>query len=132
MVELEKRDIKFLSGVGPQRAATLNKELEIYSLRDLLSYYPYKYVDRSRIYTISELDANMPFIQIKGEILSLEQAGEGRQSRLIAHFSDGTGVIDLIWFQGIKYVEKNLKVFKPYIVFGRPSVFNQRIQVAHP
>lgn len=132
MFELEKRDIKFLSGVGPQRAATLNKELEIYSLRDLLSYYPYKYVDRSRIYTISELDANMPFIQIKGEILSLEQAGEGRQSRLIAHFSDGTGIIDLIWFQGIKLVKKSLKVFKPYIVFGKPSVFNQRIQVAHP
>lgn len=132
MFELERRDIKFLSGVGPQRAATLNKELEIYSLRDLLSYYPYKYVDRSRIYTISELDANMPFIQIKGEILSLEQAGEGRQSRLIAHFSDGTGIIDLIWFQGIKLVKKSLKVFKPYIVFGKPSVFNQRIQVAHP
>ena len=132
MFELERRDIKYLSGVGPQRAATLNKELEIYSLRDLLSYYPYKYVDRSRIYAISELDANMPFIQIKGEILSLEQVGEGRQSRLIAHFSDGTGIIDLIWFQGIKQVKKSLKVFKPYIVFGKPSVFNQRIQVAHP
>lgn len=132
MFELERRDIKYLSGVGPQRATTLNKELEIYSLRDLLSYYPYKYVDRSRIYAISELDANMPFIQIKGEILSLEQVGEGRQSRLIAHFSDGTGIIDLIWFQGIKQVKKSLKVFKPYIVFGKPSVFNQRIQVAHP
>ena len=132
MFELEKRDIKFLSGVGPQRAATLNKELGIFSLRDLISYYPYKYVDRSRIYAICDLDAHMPYIQIKGEILSIEHAGEGRQSRLIAHFSDGTGVIDLIWFQGIKYVEKNLKVFKPYIVFGRPSVFNQRIQVAHP
>ena len=132
MFELEKRDIKFLSGVGPQRATTLNKELGIFSLRDLISYYPYKYVDRSRIYAICDLDAHMPYIQIKGEILSIEHAGEGRQSRLIAHFSDGTGVIDLIWFQGIKYVEKNLKVFKPYIVFGRPSVFNQRIQVAHP
>lgn len=132
MFELERRDIKYLSGVGPQRATTLNKELEIYSLRDLLSYYPYKYVDRSRIYAISELDANMPFVQIKGEILSLEQVGEGRQSRLIAHFSDGTGIIDLIWFQGIKQVKKSLKVFKPYIVFGKPSVFNQRIQVAHP
>lgn len=132
MFELERRDIKYLSGVGPQRATTLNKELEIYSLRDLLSYYPYKYVDRSRIYAISELDANMPFIQIKGEVLSLEQVGEGRQSRLIAHFSDGTGIIDLIWFQGIKQVKKSLKVFKPYIVFGKPSVFNQRIQVAHP
>lgn len=132
MFELEKRDIKFLSGVGPQRAVTLNKELGIFSLRDLISYYPYKYVDRSRIYSICNLDAHMPYIQIKGEILSIEHAGEGRQSRLIAHFSDGTGVIDLIWFQGIKYVEKSIKVFKPYIVFGRPSVFNQRIQVAHP
>ncbi|MGN0309404.1 MAG: ATP-dependent DNA helicase RecG [Bacteroides sp.] len=132
MFELEKRDIKYLSGVGPQRAATLNKELGIFSMRDLLSYYPYKHVDRSRIYAINELDANMPFIQIKGEILSFDHAGEGRQTRLIAHFSDGTGIIDLIWFQGVKSVQKSLKVFKPYIVFGRPTVFNQRLQVAHP
>ena len=132
MFDLERRDIKYLTGVGPMRAETLGKELDIHSLRDLLSYYPYKYVDRSRIYAINELDANMPFIQIKGQILSTETMGEGRGKRLVAHFSDGTGVVDLVWFQGIKYAQKSLKLFKPYIVFGRPTVFNQRIQVAHP
>lgn len=132
MFDLERRDIKYLTGVGPMRAETLGKELDIHSLRDLLSYYPYKYVDRSRIYAINELDANMPFIQIKGQILSTETMGEGRGKRLVAHFSDGTGVVDLVWFQEIKFAQKSLKLFKPYIVFGRPTVFNQRIQVAHP
>ena len=88
MFDLATRDIKYLSGVGPQRASVLNKELGIYSLHDLLYYFPYKYVDRSRIYYIQEIDGTMPYIQLKGEILSFETAGEGRQRRLIAHFSD--------------------------------------------
>lgn len=86
MFDLASRDIKYLSGVGPQRAAVLNKELGIYSLHDLLYYFPYKYVDRSRIYSIYELDGNMPYIQLKGEILSFEDVGEGRNRRLVAHF----------------------------------------------
>ena len=126
------QDIKYLQGVGPQRAELLANELNIRTLGDLLSYYPYKYVDRSRIYRISELSSNMPYIQVCGEILSFEQLGEGGAKRLIAHFSDGSGVIDLIWFQGIKYAVKNYDCHKPYIVFGKPTVFNGRIQVAHP
>ena len=126
------QDIKYLQGVGPQRAELLANELNIHTLGDLLSYYPYKYVDRSRIYRISELSSNMPYIQVCGEILSFEQLGEGSSKRLIAHFSDGTGVIDLVWFQGIKYAAKNYDCRKPYVVFGKPSVFNGRIQVAHP
>lgn len=126
------QDIKYLQGVGPQRAELLANELNIRTLGDLLSYYPYKYVDRSRIYRISELSSNMPYIQVCGEILSFEQLGEGGAKRLIAHFSDGSGVIDLIWFQGIKYATKNYDCHKPYIVFGKPTVFNGRIQVAHP
>ncbi len=126
------RDIKFLPGVGPQRAAMLDKELGIRSFHDLLYYFPYKYVDRSRIYTIHEVDGNMPYIQLEGEILSFETAGEGRQRRLIAHFSDGTGLIDLIWFQGIKYVLNRYKLHQKYIVFGKPSVYNGRINIAHP
>ena len=126
------QDIKYLQGVGPQRAELLANELNIRTLGDLLSYYPYKYVDRSRIYRISELSSNMPYIQVCGEILSFEQLGEGGAKRLIAHFSDGSGVIDLIWFQGIKYAAKNYDCHKPYIVFGKPTVFNGRIQVAHP
>ena len=104
MFDLATRDIKYLSGGGPQRASVLNKELGIYSLHDLLYYFPYKYVDRSRIYYIQEIDGTMPYIQLKGEILSFETAGEGRQSRLIAHFSDGTGVVDQDWLTGMKYL----------------------------
>ena len=132
MFDLTTRDIKYLSGVGPQRASVLNKELGIFSFHDLLYYFPYKYVDRSRIYYIQEIDGTMPYIQLKGEILGFETAGEGRQRRLIAHFSDGTGVVDLIWFQGIKYLIGKYKVHQEYIVFGKPSVFNGRINIAHP
>ena len=132
MFDLATRDIKYLSGVGPQRASVLNKELGIYSLHDLLYYFPYKYVDRSRIYYIQEIDGTMPYIQLKGEILSFETAGEGRQRRLIAHFSDGTGVVDLVWFQGIKYLVGKYKVHQEYIVFGKPTFFNGRINMAHP
>lgn len=122
----------YLPGVGPQRAAVLNKELSLHSLHDLLYYFPYKYVDRSRLYYIHEIDGNMPYIQLKGEILSFEAFGEGRQRRLVAHFSDGTGVVDLVWFQGIKYLLGRYKVHTEYIVFGKPTVFNGRINVAHP
>lgn len=132
MFDLTTRDIKYLSGVGPQRASVLNKELGIYSLHDLIYYFPYKYVDRSRIYSIQEIDGTMPYIQLKGEILSFETVGEGRQRRLIAHFSDGTGIVDLVWFQGIKYLIGKYKIQKEYIVFGKPSVFNGRINIAHP
>lgn len=132
MFDLASRDIKYLSGVGPQRAAVLNKELGIYSLHDLLYYFPYKYVDRSRIYSIYELDGNMPYIQLKGEILSFEDVGEGRNRRLVAHFSDGTGVVDLVWFQGVKYIIGKYKIRQEYIIFGKPTVFNGRINIAHP
>ena len=132
MFDLTTRDIKYLQGVGPQRATLLNKELDIYSLHDLLYYFPYKYVDRSRLYYIHEIDGNMPYIQLKGQILSFETVGEGRQRRLVAHFSDGTGVVDLVWFQGIKYLLGRYKAHEEYIVFGKPTVFNGRINIAHP
>lgn len=132
MFDLTTRDIKYLAGVGPQKATILNKELEIFSLHDLLYYYPYKYVDRSRVYYIHEIDGNMPYVQIKGEIVGFETLGEGRSRRLIAHFSDGTGVVDLIWFQGIKYILGKYKLHQQYIIFGKPTVFNGRINVAHP
>ena len=109
MFDLSTRDVKYLPGVGPQRAAILNKELNIYSLRDLLYYFPYKYVDRSRLYYIHEIDGNMPYIQLRGRILSFEMFGEGRQRRLVGHFTDGTGVVDLVWFQGLKYITGKYK-----------------------
>ena len=132
MYDLTTRDIKYLAGVGPQRASLMNKELNIFSLQDLLYYFPYKYVDRSKVYQIHEIDGNMPYIQLKGRILSFETIGEGRQRRLIAHFSDGTGVVDLVWFQGIKFIVGKYKVQQEYIVFGKPTVFNGRINLAHP
>ena len=132
MIDLKTRDIKYLQGVGPQRAAMLNKELGIFSLHDLLYTFPYKYVDRSRLYYIHEINGNMPYIQLKGQILSFETIGEGRQRRLVAHFSDGTGVVDLVWFQGIKYLMGKYKAHEEYVVFGKPTVFNGRVNIAHP
>ena len=132
MFDITTRDIKYLPGVGPNKAAILNKELEIFSLHDLLYYFPYKYVDRSRLYYVHEIDGAMPYIQLKGQILGFETFGEGRQRRLVAHFSDGTGIVDLVWFQGIKFITNKYKVREEYIVFGKPTPFGGRINIAHP
>ena len=132
MYDLTTRDIQYLQGVGPQRAALLSKELGISSMHDLLYTFPYKYVDRSRLYYIHEIDGNMPYIQLKGKILRYETVGEGRKMRLVAHFTDGTGVIDLVWFNGAKFIPKSYPVGVEYIVFGKPTTFGDRINVAHP
>ena len=132
MIDIEQHDIKFLPGVGPQRARLLVDEMQIRTLRDLLYTFPYKHIDRSRLYYIHELTADMPYVQIRGRILSFETEGEGRKRRLIAHFSDGHGVVDLIWFNGLKYITSAYKLHTDYIVFGRPSAFNGRINIAHP
>lgn len=132
MYDLTTRDIQYLPGVGPQRAALLAKELGVSSMHDLLYNFPYKYVDRSRLYYIHEIDGNMPYIQLKGKILRYETVGTGRKMRLVAHFSDGTGVIDLVWFNGAKFIPKNYPVGVEYIVFGKPTMFGDRINVAHP
>ncbi len=99
---------------------------------DLLRYYPYRYIDRSRMYYVHEIDGSMPYIQLKGKITAFETFGEGRKKRLVAHFTDGTGFIDLIWFQGIRFAEDKYKVGQEYIVFGKPTLFNNRWNVAHP
>ena len=132
MYDLTTRDIQYLQGVGPQRAALLAKELGISSMHDLLYNFPYKYVDRSRLYYVHEIDGNMPYVQLKGKILRYEITGTGRKMRLVAHFSDGTGVIDLVWFNGAKFIPKNYPVGVEYIVFGKPTMFGDRINVAHP
>lgn len=123
----------YLPGMGPKRKDILDRELHIQTWGELLEYYPYKYVDRSRIYAVSELSADMPFVQIKGKILSFEEFSQGpRRKRLVAHFTDGTGIVDLVWFQGVQYASKTYKVDRDYIVFGKPTVFNGRYQFAHP
>jgi ATP-dependent DNA helicase RecG len=131
-MSLLEQNIMYLQGVGPNRAALLEKELGITTLQGLLDYFPYKYIDRSRIYKISDINGSMPYVQLMGEILSFEEFGTGRTKRLVAHFSDGTGVIDLVWFNGVKYAAKNYDCHVPYIIFGKPTVFNGRTQVTHP
>lgn len=133
MPDILDQDIQYLPGVGPQRKKLLIQELNIASFNDLLVNFPYKYVDRSRIYQIRELSGDMPFVQVRGKILSFETFDMGpRKQRLVAHFSDGTGVMDLTWFAGTKYVVKQYHTNTDYIVFGRPAVFNGRIDIIHP
>ena len=132
MLDLDQRDVKYLPGVGPARAALLKSELRITTLQDLLYYFPYKYIDRSRIFQVREVDGTMPYIQLKGKILSFEQIGEGRRQRLVAHFSDGTGVADLVWFSGIKFILDRYRPGVDYVVFGKPTILGGRVNIAHP
>ena len=134
MPSILQQDIQYLPGVGPNRRKMLSQELGIDTVGDLLQYYPYKYVDRSRIYSIRELTGDMPFVQVCGQILSFETFKMSvRKERVVAHFTDGSGkVMDLVWFNYTKNITTRYKVGIKYIVFGRPAVFNGRIQVAHP
>lgn len=125
-------NITYVHGIGPKRAEILQKEISVSTVADLLSYYPYRYVDRSRFYYIHEIDEMLPYIQLKGKIASFEKMGEGRGRRLIAHFTDGSRFIDLVWFQGLKYVENRLKINTPYIVFGKPTRYGNRYNIPHP
>jgi len=131
-MDLSYQDIKFLPGVGPKKAELLAKELDIRSAEDLIRHYPYKYVDRSRFYFIHEINAEMPFIQLKGQIIRFEKVGEGHNQRLTAIFTDGRENIELIWFKGVKYVIDKFKPGIQYIVFGKPSPFNGRFNIVHP
>ena len=132
-MDILSQDIMYLSGVGPKRKDILNQQINVKTWGDMLEYYPYKYVDRSKIYHINELTGDMPYVQIKGKILSFEEYAMGaRKKRIVAHFSDGFGVADLVWFNGTKYVYQDYKVGEEYIVFGKPSLFKDRYQIAHP
>ena len=127
------QDVKFLPGVGPNRKKMLSNELGIETFGDLLEYYPYKYVDRSKVYTIHELTGDMPYVQVVGQILSFETYPMGpRKERVVAHFSDGTAICDLTWFNGGKYAKQTYKIGVEYLVFGKPTVFNNRINFTHP
>lgn len=132
MLDLDKRSIMYLPGVGPKKAEVLQKEAGISSYEDLLFYFPYKYVDRSRFYKVAEVTGNMPYIQMKGRILFFDTVGEGRTKRLIGKFTDGTGTIDLVWFKGINYVLDKIKPGVDYIVFGKPTEFGHIYNIPHP
>lgn len=132
MNNIFNQDIMYLPGVGPKRKEILVSQLNIKTWGDLIEYYPYKYVDRSRVYPIRELSGDMPLVQIKGAIQVFEEFGEGRKKRIVAHFSDGRDVVDLVWFGGKNWVYDTYKLGTEYIVFGKPQPYNGRYQFAHP
>ena len=132
-MDILSQDIMYLAGVGPRRKDILNQQLNVKTWGDMLEYYPYKYVDRSKIYRINELTGDMPYVQIKGKILSFEEFSMGaRKKRIVAHFSDCFGVADLVLFNGTKYIYQDYKTGEEYIVFGKPTLFKDRYQIAHP
>ncbi len=125
-------DISYVVGVGTNRANTLISELGIRTVGDILTHYPYKYIDRSRFYTVRECNENMAYVQFKGKIIEFDKKGEGRKQRLTAIFTDGTAQIELVWFKGVRFVEEKLRVNTEYIVFGKPSRFGSKLNIAHP
>jgi len=126
------QDIKFLPGVGPRKAVILNQELKVFTVGDLIYYFPYKYVDRTKFYAINEINSTLPYIQVKGRVTGMEIVGAGRNQRLVAYLTDGTGLLELIWFQGIKFVTQTVKPGIEYIVFGKPTEFNSQFSIVHP
>ncbi len=132
MQDFLEQDIQYLPGVGPKRAEILKKELQISCFRDLLFHFPYRYIDRTRIYTISELNPDLQIIQLKGRITGYEKSGHKGKKRLTAGFTDGTGTIELLWFRGEKWIIDTYKPGVEYIVFGKPTLFNNRMNIVHP
>ncbi len=133
MPDLLTQDIQYLHGVGPNRKALLEKELGIRTFGDLLEYYPYKHVDRSRVYRLSEITGDMPFVQVRVRILGFELFDMGRgRGRLVAHVTDGSAIADIVWFSSTRYMQQRYSVGAEYIVFGRPTAYNGRYQFAHP
>lgn len=132
MFDILSQDIKYLKGIGPLRAKVLYSDMSIRTIRDLLETYPYRYIDRSRTYKICELREGMSFVQIRGRIISFQAEGSGRKKHLKALFSDGQGIMELVWFHGISYIEKQYKPGVEYVAFGSPQVFGSRWSMAHP
>ena len=126
------RPIEYLKGIGPQRAEVLKKELNIFLYKDLLTYFPFRYVDRTKFHTISEAADEMPFIQLRGFLLKMELIGQKNTKRLVVLFKDNTGIIELVWFKSYNWVSKQLKLGSEYIVFGKPSLFNGKFNIPHP
>lgn len=124
--------IEFLKGVGPQRADVLRKEAGIYTFEDLLYYYPFRYIDRTQFHQIKELTEDMPYVQLKGRIIHVEEQGVGRNKRLRATFEDDSGQIGLVWFQGARWIKPSLKIGPEFILFGKATSFKGRLNIAHP
>ncbi|NPA67234.1 MAG: ATP-dependent DNA helicase RecG [Chlorobi bacterium] len=125
-------DIQFLKGVGPKRAELLNKELNIFTVNDLLRHFPFRYIDRTKFYKVNEIKEDFPNIQARGIISNFKTKGSGRKTYLTADFSDQTGTIELIWFKGINRIKQSLTSGKEYIIFGKPARYGRKINIAHP
>ena len=132
MQQYLQQDIQFLPGVGPKRAEMLRQELNVNTFEDLITHYPYRYVDRSRFYKISEVASDMPFIQIRGKINGYASIGKGRGKRLVADFTDGSGHLQLVWFKGAKWIPENYPIGKELVIFGKPTVYNRKLNLVHP
>lgn len=130
--EILSNDIKFLPGVGPKRAKLLNTELNIYFFEDLLYYFPYKYIDRTKFYKIKDIHPDLPYIQLRGHITGIETAGPRNRQRLTAQFTDGSGLMELVWFKGVKWMKSSLKAGVDMVIFGKPTEFNGKINIVHP
>lgn len=124
--------VEYLKGVGPQRAALLNKELSVFTFGDLLQHYPFRYEDRTRFYKIAELTEEMPAVQLAIKVTGKEIVGGGKKRRLVAYAQDETGTIELVWFQGIRWIQEKLKPGVHYIVFGSPVRYGKKFSIAHP
>jgi len=132
VLDLSSKELTYIPGVGSARAEILKKELGIFNQEQMLYYFPYKYIDRTKFYKINELSSNLPYIQVLGRFQSFKMVGDGRSKRLSANFTDGTGVLELVWFKGIKFVVDKYKPGIDYVVFGKPSVFGHQLSIAHP
>ena len=132
MNQLMRKDVKYLHGVGPKRADLLAKELDIHSFYDLLMYFPFRYVDRSSIYHIADLQGDMPAIQLKGRFVTFNVQGEGAKRRLVALFTDGTGTIEVVWFNRVKTIAETYHTGTEYILFGKPTLFKNSYSIIHP
>ena len=131
-VDLLETPIEFLKGVGPKKADILRKEFNIFTFDDLLNYYPYRHIDKSKVYHIADIQSEGAYIQLKGRVVSSEIVGQQRGKRLVCKLVDETGSIDLVWFNGIKWVEEMLRENRDFIVFGKPTLFNNRWNITHP
>ncbi|MBS1563682.1 MAG: ATP-dependent DNA helicase RecG, partial [Bacteroidetes bacterium] len=131
-VSILQSPIEYLKGVGPYRADLLKKELNIFTFNDLLEHYPYRHVDKTRISLIRDINLQTEFIQVAGKLVSKDMAGEKRGKRLVAKLRDGSGVLELVWFQGINWIDKSLEVGADYLVYGRVGFFNGMPQITHP
>ena len=132
MYNILDQRLQFLPGVGPEKANILQAELDIRTVRDLLLYFPYRYVDRSVIYRICELTNDMPYVQLRGKVLSASEEGLGRSRRYEASFSDDSGIVKLVWFAGINYIKKTVVPGREFVVLGKPVLFNMTYSLSHP